>query len=61
MWDPLHGEHQDFHSICIKDEVVAPKINAQASTPVLHTPSCELAFSRMKRGGVEVITARCVF
>ena len=26
-----------------------------------HTPCCELVITRMKRGGVEVIVASCIF
>ena len=48
---PLWGEHQEFHSVCIQDEVVTPKINAQASAPIPHPLCCELAISRTKRGG----------
>ena len=31
---PLCGECQEFHGICIEDEVVTPKIDAWASTPI---------------------------
>ena len=61
LWGPLHGEHQEFHGICIQDEVVTPKINAQASVPVPHPQFCELAISRMKKDGVEVIVAGHIF
>ena len=33
------------------------KIDAWDNTPVTHPSCCELAISRMKRGGVEVIMA----
>ena len=35
--------------------MVTPKIDAQANAPISHPPCCELANSRTKRGGVEVI------
>ena len=58
---PLHGEFQEFHGICIQDEVVTQKLNAWASVPIPHPLCCELAISRIKRGGVEVIVAGCIF
>ena len=61
VWGPLHGECQEFHGICIQDEVIIPKINAWASAPIPHTLSCELAISRMKRVGVEAIMVGCIF
>ena len=57
VWGPSHEECQEFHGICIQDEMVTAKINAQASAPISHPPCCELAISRTKRGGVEIITA----
>ena len=36
VWGPLHGECQEFHSICIQDKMVIPEIDAQASTPISH-------------------------
>ena len=57
---PLHAECQEFHRICIQDEVFTPKIDAKASAPIPHTLCCELAISRMKRGGVDVIMASCI-
>ena len=60
-WGTLHGECQEFHGICIQDEVVTPKIDAWTSTPVPHPPFCELAISRIKRGGFEVIMASHIF
>ena len=35
-WGPLHGEHQEFHGICVQDGIVTPKIDAQTSTPISH-------------------------
>ena len=52
---PLHGEHQEFHGIYIQDGIVTPKINAGDSTPISHTPCCEIAVSRIKRGRVEEV------
>ena len=49
------------YGICSKDELVTPKTNAWASTPIPHPWCCELAISRMKRGGVEVIMPSCIF
>ena len=57
VWDPLHGECQELHGICIQDEVITPLINVWASTLVQYPPYCELTISRMKRGGVGVIAA----
>ena len=57
VWGPLHGEHQELHGICIHDKLIILKINAWASAPIPHPLCCELAISRMKRGGVEVIVA----
>ena len=34
VWGPLHGEHQEFHGICIQDEVATLKIDAQASAHI---------------------------
>ena len=61
VWDPLHGECQEFHGIYIQDEVVAPKIDAWASASISHPPCFEVANSRPKRGGVEVITVSHIF
>ena len=63
VWDPLHGEHQEFysHNISVQDEKITPKIDAQSSTPVSHPQSYELAICRMKRGGVEVIMVGHIF
>ena len=33
---PLHGECQEFQNMCIQDEVVTPKTDDQASTPIPH-------------------------
>ena len=52
---PNKGNARSFHSICVQDGMVIPKVNAGASAPVSLTPSFELAASRMKRGGVEEI------
>ena len=61
VWGPLHMKHQAFHGICVQDEVVTAKINAQASTPVPHPLGCEIAISRLKIDGVEVIMASHIF
>ena len=61
VWDPLHGECQEFHGICIQDQMVTPKIDAQASALIPHALCCDLAISRMKRGGVKVIAASHIF
>ena len=52
---PNKGNARSFHSICVQDGMVIPKINAWASAPVSYPPCFELATSRMKRGGVEEI------
>ena len=60
-WGPLHGKHQEFHSICIQERMVTPKIDAWASTTISHPLLCGLAVSRMKRDGVEVIMTSHIF
>ena len=41
--------------------MVTPKIDAWANAPISHPPCCELAISRTKKGGVEVIVAGPIF
>ena len=36
VWGPLHEECKEFHGICIQDELVTPKIDAQANAPIPH-------------------------
>ena len=60
-WGPLVGECQVFHGICIQDGIITPKIDAWASTPISHPLCCELAVSRMKRGGIEEVMVSHVF
>ena len=50
---PLHGDARSSHSISVEDEVVTPKVNVWASTPISCPQSYELAISSMKRGVVE--------
>ena len=50
---PLCGGTRSSHSISVEDGVVTQKIDAQASTPISHPQSYELAISSMKRGWVE--------
>ena len=52
---PLHEDARSSHSINVEGEVVTPKINVWASSPVSCPQSYELAISRMKRGGVELL------
>ena len=40
---------------------VTPKIDAWASAPISQPPCCELAVSRMKRGGAEEVMVSHVF
>ena len=47
------GTPGSSHGISVEDEVVTPKIDVWASTPISHPQSFELAISSMKRGGVE--------
>ena len=55
------GNTRSFLSICVLDERIIPKINAQASTPISYPPCFELAISRMKRDGIEEIVIGCIF
>ena len=55
VWGALHGGHRSSHGISVEDGIVAPKIDAQASTPISHPQSYELAISSMKRGWIRVI------
>ena len=57
VWGPLYGKCHEVCGICIQDEVVTQNIGQNThSIP----PCCELAISRMKRGGVDVIMAGCI-
>ena len=60
-WGPLDGECQEFHSICVQDGIVTPKINTWNSTPISHPLCCELAVSGMKRGGIGEVVVGHVF
>ena len=53
VFGPLHGDARISHDISVEDEVVTPKINAWAGTPILCPQSYELAISSTKTGGVE--------
>ena len=55
------GDARSSHSIYVQGEISTPKIGAQASAPISYCQSYELAISRLKRGGIEVITAGHIF
>ena len=55
------GDTRSSLSISVQDKIVTPIIDAQARSPILCPPNYQLAISRPKRGGVEVIMASCIF
>ena len=58
---PCMGDARSSQGISVQGEISTPEINAQASAPISHPQSYELAISRLKRGGVEVIMVGHIF
>ena len=58
---PYMGDARSSPSISVQEEIVTPKIIAQACAPLSCPQSYELTIPRPKRGWVEVIMASHIF
>ena len=50
VWSPLQGDIRSSHGISAEDEMVTLNIDSQASTPISHPQSYDLAISSMRWG-----------